>query len=455
MCPELLNKPCTVSDCAWFDWSSWTECSKSCGGGQQERKRHIRQAPNHGGAACPAKNTTELQPCGMVSCANFSDACIDGKWDDWSEWGACTASCKGGVKYRHRTVAEFPNYCGKQLEDGLGDRQYESCHTDVSCGDSDCELYEWNDWRGCNSQCDGVSRRERKIKNRASGKGAECDSELEQVKTCNPSSETAGCEQYVPVDCEYGEWTHTDCTTTCGKGQWTRTRAVKVQAKHGGVPCNSTLVAISPCEGQKECPVPEPKDCTWEDWSDWGACSQCTGGERKRFRKLVTPALYGGKPCEGATQIDTVDNNAVSIVDTQACANVKLCHRTYCIWGSWDDWGTCNKPCGGGRRERRRTLFSSPTPAGEDDDDDDAVNKADVGTYEKLRREVEEKDKQRWQELSVAFVGGCGIFFLAAVAIRFARNLRNKRETTYRPLGLRASEAMGSRDDDDAEMAIE
>jgi hypothetical protein len=57
-----------------------------------------------------------------------------------------------------------------------------------------------------------------------------------------------------------------------------------------------------------------------------------------------------------------------------------------------------------------------------------------VDSYEKLRRTVEQRDNERWQELSGAFLGGCGVFFVAFAALRIARTMRSQRITAYRRL---------------------
>ena len=36
-------------DCALQEWSSWTECSKTCGGGEQTRERKIEAEARHNG----------------------------------------------------------------------------------------------------------------------------------------------------------------------------------------------------------------------------------------------------------------------------------------------------------------------------------------------------------------------------------------------------------------------
>jgi hypothetical protein len=77
-------------DCQWSDWS---ECSLSCGGGTQTRI--IETYPSNGGQECGNKAT---QDCNTQNCP------IDCQWSDWSE---CSLSCGGGTQTRSKTPAQY------------------------------------------------------------------------------------------------------------------------------------------------------------------------------------------------------------------------------------------------------------------------------------------------------------------------------------------------------------
>ena len=75
----------------WTQWGEWTDCSKTCGGGQ---KHKYRQCVDHEGSLvdevnCPGDNN-EAEPCNDQTCPF---------WTDWSEWTECSASCGGGSRY--------------------------------------------------------------------------------------------------------------------------------------------------------------------------------------------------------------------------------------------------------------------------------------------------------------------------------------------------------------------
>merc|ERR1719456_336588 len=78
-------------DCVWDDWAAWGACTCSCGGGQKTRNRAIKVSPVGNGQLCEPHSKTEISPCNTQPCNG--GGCIDGAWGDWSSWGQCSASC--------------------------------------------------------------------------------------------------------------------------------------------------------------------------------------------------------------------------------------------------------------------------------------------------------------------------------------------------------------------------
>ena len=56
-----------VVDCSWDEYSSWTTCTKSCGGGTQVRQRQVKVPAQFGGAACEG-GAAEQRVCNQQGC---------------------------------------------------------------------------------------------------------------------------------------------------------------------------------------------------------------------------------------------------------------------------------------------------------------------------------------------------------------------------------------------------
>ena len=54
-------------DCKWNEFSEWSACSKSCGGGQSSRQRTVLSKEAHGGVACSGL-AKEILNCNLHPC---------------------------------------------------------------------------------------------------------------------------------------------------------------------------------------------------------------------------------------------------------------------------------------------------------------------------------------------------------------------------------------------------
>ncbi|VDI15818.1 Hypothetical predicted protein [Mytilus galloprovincialis] len=82
--------------CSWSFWSSWSKCSITCGNGIQVR---IRQQMNTT-KLCSYNETFDSKTCSRSSCA-VSDK-KDCSWSVWSSWSQCSTTCGNGVQVRIR-----------------------------------------------------------------------------------------------------------------------------------------------------------------------------------------------------------------------------------------------------------------------------------------------------------------------------------------------------------------
>lgn len=92
---EFQTPPVRPVNCGG-QWSDWGACSTSCGGGIQARTYTVTTAPVGTGAACPVP-LREERACNTQTCnLNCEGA--------WANWTACSAPCNGGTQTRTYNV---------------------------------------------------------------------------------------------------------------------------------------------------------------------------------------------------------------------------------------------------------------------------------------------------------------------------------------------------------------
>ncbi|ROL43461.1 Hemicentin-1, partial [Anabarilius grahami] len=174
-------RPCPVAG-NWGAWLPWSPCSETCGKGMQTRLRLCNNPPpSFEGPSCEGPDT-QTQVCNERNCP------VDGKWSSWVSWGACSVSCGGGTRQRTRICASpAPQYGGRQCEGN-------DIHIDF-CNNEPCPIHgnwgPWNSWGSCSRTCNGGQmRRYRTCDNpRPANGGRACTGSDSQIQKCN----TANC----------------------------------------------------------------------------------------------------------------------------------------------------------------------------------------------------------------------------------------------------------------------
>jgi hypothetical protein len=314
VCPEH----CRVSE-----FSGWSTCSATCGGGLQARSRHVLAKALHGGVTCP--NLRQTRACGAIKCPA---ACKLGAWQKWS---SCTKTCGTGRQWRIRNVQRPALYGGAFCAHTTEER---ACG--VSTCPVDCIMGSWA-WGACSTTCGGGKLvRTRAVVQRAAAGG----------RACGPAKDVRKCSDGpCPVHCDVTAWTKwSRCTKSCGGGKQRRSRTITTTAKHGGDVCPS-LLEHRACR-TFSCPL----DCVVTSWGAWAPCTaSCGGGSQTRARLGFTPPQHGGIACPAA-------------VVSRAC-NTHSC-PVHCELSAWKSWTTCTKTCGNGSQRRVRRVEVAPAFGG-------------------------------------------------------------------------------------------
>eukprot|EP01006_Ploeotia_vitrea_P040132 TRINITY_DN66404_c3_g4_i3.p1 TRINITY_DN66404_c3_g4~~TRINITY_DN66404_c3_g4_i3.p1 ORF type:complete len:2189 (-),score=999.16 TRINITY_DN66404_c3_g4_i3:889-6498(-) len=316
-------RPCEQS-CIVSEWGEWSECDSECGEGHQIRFRRMLQDSQNGGAPC--KHLNESRTCMNAPCP------IKCKLSGWSNWTSCSAPCGGGFSTRERVILEEPEYgdhmCGELVQKVVCNS--EPCPVD-------CEVSEWGEFSKCSAVCGGGWKsRERNVTRKARNGGRLCPA-LQQAEECGM--------QPCPVPCIMSAWSNwSACDSECGAGQRMRTRHVVRRAKFGAPACGETIEQQECSNGP--CKIP----CEMTEWSEWSACSKSCGiGSSMRYRNITRHPAFGAKECGELEQF-------------KAC-NTQQCPQD-CVVSKWGNWSRCNQECGPGMMSRFRSILRPSSNGG-------------------------------------------------------------------------------------------
>ncbi|XP_069011111.1 semaphorin-5B isoform X2 [Embiotoca jacksoni] len=346
-----------VSNCSrnggWTPWSSWGQCSTTCGTGFELRQRSCNNpSPRHGGRVCVGLSRDERFCNEGVSCPQPIF------WTPWGSWTKCSTECGGGVHSRVRTCENGNSCPGCALE-------YKACNLEA-CPEVKRNT-PWTPWMPVNVT-QGGARQEQRMRYMCRAHLSD-PHELQigrrkvETRFC-PNDGTAACETDTLVEellktpvvrvagAGWSSWeTWSSCSQSCAKGYRTRRRTCAgPEGKSAPVACRGSPVEYQDCNVQA-CPVKG----AWSCWSSWSQCSVgCGGGHYQRTRSCNSPApANGGDICIG-------------LHTEEALCNTHTCDGGWMAWSLWsacDDSGlqmrsrVCgaqgSNPCVGNSTQRR------------------------------------------------------------------------------------------------------
>ena len=99
-----------------MDWSSYSSCSATCGGGQKQRSRVC--SGGHG--KCGSGRSTERVTCNEEECPSLTA---------WTQWSECSVTCGYGSRTRSRSCLS---------PDGTPAKCYAALNSEQGCYRRDC-----------------------------------------------------------------------------------------------------------------------------------------------------------------------------------------------------------------------------------------------------------------------------------------------------------------------------
>ncbi|XP_013387743.1 SCO-spondin [Lingula anatina] len=239
--PSTESISCNLGFCPvngnWGPWTEYSTCSTSCGTGEQRRTRTCDSPPaQYGGAPCQGPSV-ELLVCNLGPCA------IDGNWGAWAAWTGCDAECGPGRKSRGRICnAPAPSFGGRPCEGPAID--YTDCMNKACLVIVDGNWNVWNGWTACTKSCGGgatVRARHCNAPGPQNG-GKDCQGPQVEILSCNKNPCPVN-GNWGPWCCGWGA-----CSASCGGGVQSRTRQCAMPAPaHGGLPCQGPNVETQAC----------------------------------------------------------------------------------------------------------------------------------------------------------------------------------------------------------------
>ncbi|XP_043232407.1 A disintegrin and metalloproteinase with thrombospondin motifs 9-like isoform X4 [Amphibalanus amphitrite] len=365
-CQHLSDRPALLEACQGaceptrWRFGDWSECSRTCGGGTQERTAVCVTSTGSvmADTYCDHKERFVSQPCGHTECPSWRVG----------NWSTCSVTCGQGVS-RRTVLCVAPD--GHRIDDALCEGQRPE--TSRACERPVCPpptappptstpaaprwsdpatnlidhyrnyVWRWGNWSECSVTCGrGVKSRSVACYNSRTGhvQPKEACRHMEQPRESKP------CQQAFCGEWRFGNWSA--CSATCG--QSLKRRQVTCVSVVSSAPLeeeqcdNSTRpAALRSCPFVSCPPAPAStlsNHITGSDWvtGAWGECSRsCGGGFQQRQVRCRTSDGDGASSCDPNTRPSPTG----------------YCNTEPCPQWSTGQWSECNATCGSGTHMRR------------------------------------------------------------------------------------------------------
>lgn len=291
------------SDCVG-NFTAWSPCDKSCGGGSQSRTYYVTTPATGFGASCQYENGyTETQACNTQACTTGGNC--TGAFSDWT---TCSVLCGGGTQNRSYIVTNPGSEGGTSCPYGDGYTETQPCNT-APCAVIDC-VGNYTSWGPCSKSCGGgVQNRMFLVTTPAANGGKDCpasngtvESQACNTQACPPPAQScrrdSQCSSFLR-NMQLPAGGSVDCYTTSCSGGY-----CKLNTKYAGSRCKGGF-----CDGSGSCKVclPQyPLTCPKTSpvcWAPANGTNQC-GCSGDSDCPASTPICMNGKQC-----VQCVDNS--------------------------------------------------------------------------------------------------------------------------------------------------
>lgn len=248
---SIMVTNCTVNG-GWSEWSSYGQCSQTCGVAIKVRRRTCSSPKAaFGGRTCVGVDRQEIYCTDLPPCPPPVPFSIDGNWGPFGDWSECSAPCGGGFRFRQRKCDD-PAPMNQGIDCIGCNVEYEQCNKQP-CNEVK-KIGPFTPWLIVNNSDVGYLEKRFRYQCKAllpDPSSLKISLFKEETRTCTNEGGCHRINEMSQKSATWGCWTDFSvCSVTCGIGR--RVRYRKCLASTGEVvsdkECDGSSVHDEICE---------------------------------------------------------------------------------------------------------------------------------------------------------------------------------------------------------------